>query len=267
MNDTDSSSPPAPTGSHETPAAPRSAGVSIGMVVGFALLAAGAAGFLLGRQHGPAAPAGIGGGPPSAGTPSAEEGRQAARSREQQLAAHRLSGWRMDPFEALVPGGEPTTAFEPTLRPAPPYDAVDSTLFDAFDVRIRLAHARPVGRDEACLDPQGNRFACGLRGRASLQNFLFGKPVSCLRLYLGREAGDGIVDARCSVEGVDLALRQIRAGWAFPSDLADADQRAALEAARRDRAGVWAGPYDPPRVDHSVEDARAVPFGSLRQTP
>jgi endonuclease YncB( thermonuclease family) len=231
--------------------------MSVGVVVGLALLAAGVIGFLLGRQHTPAPPS-----TPAAAPPA--EARRATPTREQQLAAHRLAGWRVEPVDPLAPAGERATNFEPVLRPTPPYDAVDATLFDAFDMRIRLAHAWPVGRDEACLDPRGLRFACGLRARAALQNHLFGKTVTCIRLFLAQESDGGVVDARCTVEGEDLALRQIRAGWAFPNDLADADQRAALEDAQRERAGVWAGPYELPHRDLGIDDAREVPFGSLR---
>jgi endonuclease YncB( thermonuclease family) len=250
----------AANGPDQEKAPPRGAALSTGVAIGVAILVAGGAGLLLGRHQ--TAPAASGVAAPIA---SSDEKRRPDASLERQIATRRLADWKVEPFDRLAPVDDGAAAvFEPMLHPAPPFDAVDATLFDAFDMRIRLAHAKPVGRDEACLDHQGLRFACGLRGRASLQNFLFGKTVTCTRLFLGHGENPDVVDARCSAGGVDLATRQIRAGWAFPSVHGDADHRAALEEAQRERAGVWAGPYDVPRVDHSIEDARDLPFGSLR---
>ena len=249
----------AANGADQEKAPPRGAALSIGMAIGLAILVAGGAGLLLLRHRTPPEPSGV-----AAPVTSPDEKRRAVASVERQIAARRLADWKLEPFDRLAPVEGTRAAFEPVSHPAPPFDAVDAILFDASDMRIRLAHATPVGRDEACLDHQGQRFACGLRGRASLQNFLVGKTVTCTRLFLGKGENPDVVDARCSAGGVDLATRQIRAGWAFPSVHADADHRAALEAAQRERIGVWAGPYEIPREDRSVEDARELPFGSLR---
>lgn len=249
----------AANGADQEKAPARGAALSIGMAIGLAILVAGGAGLLLGRHLTAPAPSGV-----AAPVASPDEKRSAVTSLERQIAARRLADWKLEPFDRLAQVEGTSAAFEPVLHPAPPFDAVDATLFDAFDMRIRLAHAKPVGRDEACLDHQGRRFACGLRGRASLQNFLFGKTVTCTRLFLGKGENPDVVDARCSAGGVDLATRQISAGWAFPSVHGDAGHRAALEEAQRERIGVWAGPYEVPREDHSVEDARDLPFGSLR---
>ena len=255
----------APGATAERPS--RIAPVLVGATVGVVLVVIGTAALLLTRRTAPPGPvdAGATASAPIAATATADT-RRPLPSLERQTAVRRLAEWQVEPFDRLAPTEGTAAAFEPILRPPPPFDAIDATLFDAFDVRIRLAHARPVGRDEACLDTQGNRFACGLRGRASLQNFLFGKRPACIRLFLGGGAG-GVVDARCSVDGSDLAERQIRAGWAFPSELADASHHAALEAARREHLGVWAGPYEMPRIDQSVVDAQEVAFGSLRRSP
>lgn len=238
-----------------------SAGMAIGIAVGVALLAGATVGFFLGRQRAPAGEA-----------PAASEARgrsepragDAPRSVTQQTAARRLSAWVDYAGAPLAEPDGPVTIFEPLLRLSPPFDAVDATVFDALDARVRLAQAWPVGRDEVCLDEAGTRFACGLKARASLQNFMFGKAVVCTRLFLSREERRGVVDARCSVGGVDLTTHQIRAGYAFPTELAEAGHQAALEEARRQRAGVWAGPYSPPTLDRSEADMREIPFGSLR---
>jgi endonuclease YncB( thermonuclease family) len=239
-----------------------SAGMAIGIAVGVALLAGATVGFLLGRQRAPVGDAPAAGETRGRGDPRAGGGLPSVT---QQTAARRLSAWIDFPGEPLAEPNGPVTIFEPILRLTPPFDAVDATVFDALDTRIRLAQAWPVGRDEVCLDEAGTRFACGLKARASLQNFMFGKAVVCTRLFLSREERRGVVDARCSVDGVDLTTHQIRAGYAFPTDeLAEAGHQAALEEARRQRAGVWAGPYSLPTVDRSEADIRDIPFGSLR---
>ena len=238
-----------------------SAGMAIGIAVGVALLAGATVGFVLGRQRAP-----VGEGPTMGdgrGRPDQRTGG-ALPSVTQQTAARRLAAWVDFPGEPLAEPNGPATIFEPILRLSPPFDAVDATVFDALDTRIRLAQAWPVGREEVCLDEAGTRFACGLKARASLQNFMFGKAVVCTRLFLSREERRGVVDARCSVDGVDLTTHQIRAGYAFPTDLAEANHHAAMEEARRQRAGVWAGPFSLPTVDRSEADMRDIPFGSLR---
>jgi endonuclease YncB( thermonuclease family) len=238
-----------------------SAGMAIGIAIGVALLAGATVWFVLGRQRAP-----TGEGPTAGdvrGRPDPRTGA-ALPSVTQQTAARRLAAWVDFPGEPLAEPDGPVTIFEPILRLSPPFDAIDATVFDSLDTRIRLAQAWPVGREEVCLDEAGTRFACGLKARASLQNFMFGKAIVCTRLFLSREERRGVVDARCSVDGVDLTTHQIRAGYAFPTDLADASHHAAMAEARRQRAGVWAGPYSLPTIDRSEADIRDMPFGSLR---
>jgi endonuclease YncB( thermonuclease family) len=197
--------------------------------------------------------------------PSAERSAEAPpASRERQTAVRLLSGWRGDAADPLAAGDRVEGRFEPVLRPPPPYDAVDSVLIDTLDTRIRLAHARAVPRDEACRDEAGRRFACGLQSRAALQNHVSGKTLVCRRLFLGDPGKTGIVEVRCSVDGEDLATRQIRAGWATPSEIAEPEHLAALEEARRAKRGVWAGPWQIPARDPSEADAREIGFGTLR---
>lgn len=268
MNETNlrKADPPAVAPAAPTGAAARRRGLALGAAVGAALLVAGAGGYLLGRHREPATETAV-------VRSSEATAERPPPSREVQTAKRLLSDWKPAAADPLRPPAETDGRFEPALHLSPPFDAVDATLIDSLDTRLRLAHARPVGRNEVCVDRAGLRFACGLKGRASLQNHIYDKTVRCLRLFLDTDApvsagtaGHPIVDVRCTVDGEDLATHQIRAGYAFPTDLADADQRAALDDARRRGAGVWAGPYEIPAEDRSEEDARDVPFGSLRAT-
>ena len=156
----------------------------------------------------------------------------------------------------------------------PPYDAIDSILFDTLDTRIKLLGVLPVARDELCIDAANRRFACGLQARASLQNFVRGKTVVCRTPFGRRERRDGIVEADCRVNGVSLAQHQVAAGFAFPipqpgtatmgEDEAKGPLFQAMEEARAKKLGVWAGDYKPPLVDRSEADAKAIKFGATR---
>lgn len=238
-----------------------------GILVGAAILAAGVGVLLVGvGRSGPdGEPQTVAAKPAErVAAPSERPREEPPASRERQTAIRMLGSWRSDAAEPLAEADAAAGRFEPAIRPQPPYDAVDSTLFDALDRRFRLVQAQAVPREEVCRDASGRRFACGLQGRASLQNHIVGKTVICRRLFLGDPDKTGIVDARCSVDGEDLALFQIRAGWAVPSGHADAEHRAAYEDARARRVGVWAGAWEAPVRDASEIDAREVPFGSLR---
>lgn len=237
--------------------------VAVGIAVGVALLAGGAGGYALGRHRSQSVETET-----AARAVARAETRAAPRpalpSAEQQTATRRLGVWNSEALDPLAEVDGPVSRFELPLQLSPPFDAVDATLFDSLDSRIRLAHATPVGRSELCADFDGTRTACGLKGRATLQNFLLGKTVECVRLFLSHDERRKIIDARCRAGGEDLALHQIRAGYAFPNKLADADHLAALAEAQSRRVGVWSGPYVIPSEDRSEEDARDVPFGSLR---
>lgn len=189
---------------------------------------------------------------------------RAAPSVESRRAARTLAGWHADPADPL---GDVTTAvdgFTGRLELAPPYDALNSAVFDSSDQRVRLARILSVGRNEICADATGRRFACGLQSRAALQNLVAKRAVVCDRLFVARDERRGAIDADCSIDGIDLAEHLIRLGFAFPSPLAGDHHRRALAEARARSAGVWAGPYEIPDRDRAEDDIRAIPFGSLR---
>ena len=251
----DRSGPPA-----EPPVRPRLP--LAGMAVGAAIVVVCVVALVVGQSR----PGPTGDAAGEAASPPAAERRAEAppASRERQTAMRLLAGWRNEAADPFAEGDGIDRRFEPVLRPPPPYDAVDSTLIDTLELRIRLAHARAVPRDEVCRDTTGRRYACGLEARATLQNHLVGKTLVCRRLFLGDPERTGMADVRCAVDGEDLALRQIRAGWATPSEIAEPDHLAAFEEARNARRGVWAGPWQIPARDPTETDARAIGFGTLR---
>ncbi len=183
---------------------------------------------------------------------------------ERQTAAKRLAGWKNEPlapFDVETAAPAPVT---PPIAAKPPFDAIDAVLFDTADSRIRLVGILPVARDEVCFDDAGKRFACGLQARASLQNFMRGKTVVCRPAVGAAERRDGMIEAFCSAGGVSLAMHQVAAGFAFPQSREDDHLHEAMEKAKAERRGVWAGPYQMPLVDRSEADSRAIRFGGGR---
>lgn len=187
-----------------------------------------------------------------------EPPRAAVASVERQTAALRLQAFRADPLDPLAPVDVATDGFAAQIRLEPPYMAVDSTVFDARGIRVRLDGVWPVGRGEVCNGAGGAKIACGLAGRAALQNYLANRSVACLRRFA--TAPGPVVVADCRVDGEDLAERMIRMGQAFPAPDRGDWGRAALEEARTARRGVWSGDHAPPTRDRTSEDIAATPY-------
>lgn len=183
-------------------------------------------------------------------------------------AARRLATLRVEPLDPLAPPNDVQDRWIPRLTPPPPYDAIDSTLIDAGDRRYRLVEAIAIGRNDVCRRNDGSRFACGLTGRAVLQNTLRDKQMVCDPLFVDVDRRRDLVSARCRVDGRDLATLMIEAGLARPSPLAGAAHVAAMERARREERGIWAGPA-PSDVDAdpALADDDAVGFGTMRLAP
>ena len=130
-------------------------------------------------------------------------------------------------------------AFAGPLRLAPPYVVLDSASFSTKDATIRLAFVAGLPRDAVCLDAAQRRYACGLRGRASLVKLIAGQPVTCWRAFGARQAGSvpgGDEDPRyqCFVGSQDVARGQVAAGFAravSPAFNYERDEQAAKNAA------------------------------------
>lgn len=234
---------------------------TLGIVAFVCLLVGGGAGFLVARPQATRTQA----------TP-APEARRATPSQAPALrptvpppeAEPQPTARIDDKVDLLAAPSAPQAGFQHRVQLTPPFDAINSIMFDSADLRIKLARVAAVGREQVCKDDDGKRLACGLMARAALQNFLRGKSVECDPLFVPRDRQRGVIEANCWVNGEDLALRQISAGFAFPWRLATEKDHEALAAARANRLGVWAGPQDMPTSDASDSDAAAIPFGSTR---
>lgn len=181
---------------------------------------------------------------------------------ERQVAARRLAALRIPAFDPLVAPETAVDGFASPLVLSPPYEAVDSVIFDTSTHRIRLGRVRPIGRTEICQDANRMRFACGLMGRAHLKSVLGQSPIVCDRLFLAPSPSPDRLVADCRNEQGMLSEAMVRAGFALPAALAGSSIEAAAADAVLRRAGVWAGPYVGPDADPGDADERGQPIGS-----
>jgi endonuclease YncB( thermonuclease family) len=105
------------------------------------------------------------------------------------------------------------SGFKPPLRLEPPYQIVDSTTLRSGDRTVRLAFLSGLKRNELCRALDGQRYACGLRGLASLARATAGKPITCWPVFGPKADGDRY---RCFTEGRDLGTQQAEQGYARP---------------------------------------------------
>lgn len=181
--------------------------------------------------------------PPPAPEVRTEAPREKLPTVAQQTARMRITSFAagIEPFDPL---GESTTAvqgFAPIVQLNPPYEAQESTTFDARGTRWRLGWVTSVRRSGVCLSADNLKFACGLQSRASLQSMMRGRGVTCVPLF-DPHAGAGESYADCFVEGRNLAVEQVRAGYAFPSvSVASPALDEAFEAAKTAAVGIWNG--------------------------
>lgn len=161
----------------------------------------------------------------------------------QQTARNRLKLFKDPRLDILEPPETAVGGFAAPFPIAPPYEAQEATTLDTMNRRIRLTWVGGVRRSTICLSAEGLRFACGLQSRASLQNMVRGRRGVCWPAFWPTASEDEIY-ADCFVEGRNLALEQVRAGFAFPiATIEDKDLTATLAAAQAAGTGIWNGGY------------------------
>ena len=99
-----------------------------------------------------------------------------------------------------------------------------------------LVGVETPGFGAVCRDDEGNLWACGLQGRAALNNLIRQKTVTCMP----EAVSDTKVEARCQVEGRDLAALLVERGFAR---VAKGGSSEAQERARAARLGLWNGAW------------------------
>ncbi|HEY5082277.1 MAG TPA: hypothetical protein VII91_10260 [Bauldia sp.] len=112
----------------------------------------------------------------------------------------------------------------------------DAATFKVNDMTIHVAGVAALAADQACAATDSGAWPCGQSALYALRRFLHGRAVECFFPY-----ADGVTDvtAPCRVGRVDLGLWLLRNGWARPDELATDAYRAAANAARCARLGVW----------------------------
>jgi endonuclease YncB( thermonuclease family) len=141
----------------------------------------------------------------------------------------------------------------------------DTIQIDA--TKIRLSGIDSPEKDQVCLDPAGERWACGIDARDELIAHAGGKPWTCHISGLDRY---GRSLAACEVDGQDIGQWMVRSGWAMAfvrySHQYDADEA----VARKAQEGLWIGAFIAPwdwrhrNVTTTVHGATSVPVGAQK---
>lgn len=117
----------------------------------------------------------------------------------------------------------------------------DTVQIDA--TKIRLTGIDAPETDQVCLDPIGQRWACGVTARDELVEHAGGRPWTC---HISGTDRYGRSLAACEVDGEDIQRWMVRSGWALAfvrySHQYDADE----QAARAAQDGIWVGAFIAP---------------------
>ncbi len=121
--------------------------------------------------------------------------------------------------------------------------AVDGDGLEIHGRKIRLFGIDAPEAGQLCTRSDGARWHCGSYATVALDRLVAGREVTCRVRDIDRY---GRPVAVCTAGGRDLAAELVRQGWAlayrrFSRDYADEE-----EAARAERAGIWAGRFDEP---------------------
>jgi len=132
------------------------------------------------------------------------------------------------------------------LEPLPPTLSGEASVADGDTLRlggerIRLTGLDAPELDQTCTDTAGATWSCGRESSQRLRELINGEAVHCNtegRDRYGRYLG------RCSVGGEDLGAVLVAEGFAVAALPFYATEDA---LARREKRGIWAGPFDTPR--------------------
>ncbi|CAN7473412.1 thermonuclease family protein [Rhizobium sp. LjRoot30] len=119
-----------------------------------------------------------------------------------------------------------------------PFEVVDGDTLATESGRLRLVGLDAPELRQSC--GEGEKvWACGEAARTRLQETLANRQVQCS----GRDRDRyGRLLVTCSVDGADPAAELVRHGLAVSTGRYDTEE----QAARRDKTGIWSGPFDRP---------------------
>ena len=148
------------------------------------------------------------------------------------------------------------------LEPLPPTLSGAARVSDGDTLRLGSDRIRLLGLDapeldQTCVDEIGATWPCGREASRRLRELTGSGTVRCStegRDKYGRYLG------RCSVDGKDIGATLVAEGFAvasFPSYGAEET------LARREKRGIWAGPFDTPRRWRDTHGDTATGFDLL----
>jgi endonuclease YncB( thermonuclease family) len=126
--------------------------------------------------------------------------------------------------------------------------------------RIRLGGIDAPSLDQLCLNPQGERWTCGVAARDELVRHVGDKSWTC---HVRRTDRRGLLVARCDVDGEDVQQWLVKNGWALSYTRFSHDYDADEKAARDARAGLWAGAFIAP-WDWRIRNKKTVVMGAVK---
>ena len=119
---------------------------------------------------------------------------------------------------------------------------VDGDTLDLGGRRIRLFGIDAPESAQTC-ERDGAAYACGQAAKRFLEEMIGGQPVACRARDKDRY---GRTVATCTVGTADINAAMVRAGWAVAYRQYSTSYVPLEEEARRSRAGIWAGTFEPP---------------------
>lgn len=142
---------------------------------------------------------------------------------------------------------------------AGPARVIDGDTLEIAGQRLRIGGIDAPERAETCIDAQGQDWPCGAWATKATRELLGQQRLTCVDL--GEQSFDRIV-ARCYIGGRDLAVSLIEAGIARPCLRFAREQGTehrylqAEKVGLAERAGIYAGPLNPPAAFCNPRRAR-----------
>jgi endonuclease YncB( thermonuclease family) len=125
---------------------------------------------------------------------------------------------------------------------------------------IRLGGVDAPSTDQLCLNPNGERWTCGVAARDELIKHAGNRSWTCHARFTDRR---GRSVARCEVGGEDIQKWLVANGWALAYIRRSHDYEADEKAAREARAGMWKGAFIAP-WDWRVRNKKTPILGATK---
>ena len=119
---------------------------------------------------------------------------------------------------------------------------IDGDTLDFGGTHVRLFGIDAPESAQSC-ERDGAPYACGQAAKHYLENLIAGRPVACRAHDRDRY---GRTVAVCTVGDDELNAALVRAGWAVAYRQYSTAYVPLEEDAKRRRAGIWAGHFEPP---------------------